>query len=143
MKRLPSKPQDVAALIDELEESASRLRQEIPSVHGVIYSQLPGLRSDKVRASGHSDPTGLQATTNQHVKGHYRRAVALLAKSLELAGKAEDALKTAIDSADRSEDFRDPEGHYGRSLEAPMVSKRELKDAQRAQAKRRDRGEVA
>ena len=143
LRRLPSKPQDVVPLADALERSAVRLQQEIPSVHGVLYSELPGPRSDKVRTTGHGDPTSLQAIGNPHLKGHYRRAIALLAKSLELAGKAEEALKTAVDSADKTEDFRDPEGHYGRKLEDPIASKKEVEEARKIQAKRRERGEVA
>ena len=134
--QVPTRPQDLIRILDSLIEHASNLKAEVRWVHSVSYGKNSGPDSEKVRSTGVSDPTGSLVVNQQHIRAHYRRAAGLIVKGDELLDRASEALKTAIDSADRVEDFRDPEGTYGRPLTRPNVSKRELREAQDRQKRR-------
>lgn len=145
MHRKPAatRPRDVLRNLELAAESIERLKQETPTIHGLGYSQLPGPRNEKVSTPGHTDPTSSQALQSGQIKGAYRRACRQIEYALNALGQAEAAFGSAIEAADRHEDTRDPTGEYSRRVIPPMVSKRELRDAEEAKKRRQGRGEVA
>lgn len=134
---------DVLRNLELADQAIERLKKETPTIHGLGYSQLPGPRNEKVSTPGHTDPTSNQALQSGHIKGHFRRACGHIEKAREYLERAEAAFGDAIQAADSHEDTRDPTGEYSRTVIPPMVSKRELRDAEEAKKRREERGEVA
>lgn len=133
---VPTRPQDLIRILDSLIEHAENLKAEVRWVHSVSYGRNPGPDSERVRSTGVSDPTGSLVVNQQHIRAHYRRAAGLIVKGNELLDRSGEALKTAIDSADKVEDFRDPEGEYGRRMTEPSATKQEVQRARELQKRR-------
>lgn len=131
----PARPRDVATMLDEIAELAARLGGEVEETFEVLYSRVPGPRSEKVKASGSPDPTADLAVHGEALKHHYARACrAVHAARVELV-RAVTAFERVVAAADAREDFR--EGRYEKPLQPALVTHAELAEARAAQAKRK------
>lgn len=133
----------IQRLCDDVATLAASLRDEVDVLAELPYSRLPGPESVKTKAPTPSDPTQDQAIHAVAVKS----AIAAVADGIEHAHKslvrAEKMRLRAIDIADAYEDLRDPSGTYGRPMQEPEISKRELREAKTYAAKRNGNGQGA
>lgn len=140
--RPTERPQDLERVLSDIGVLADELHKEVRSVHNVCYSKTPtpAPDSEHVRTSGHTDPTGAQATGNVSIKHHYHRAAASIHQAKTELLRVQEAFSRAVAAADSREDNRDPTGSYGRPLAPPMVSKKELERLRRKQQDRKAAG---
>lgn len=138
------KLQDTETKLQSAFDVVERLQAEVPQIHGLIYSSLPGSKAgteQRVHNSGHSDATSGQALRNGSIRYHYRRAVAKVNAAEQQLKEALEELALAVDAADAPADWRDPEAYYGRNGKPPLLDDGEHDLLRELQQKRHERGE--
>lgn len=137
---LPTRPEEIVRILDEVISGAEKLRSELRWVHSVAHGRNPAPSSDTVKSSGHTDPTGSLVVSQEIVRSHYRSAVAMVLRAKEDVRRALEKLASAVEAADYSEDNRLLPREYDIPRSEPTVSKREKREAVRYQEKRHRMG---